>query len=77
MIDVVGAVAPATTIQTPTAVDCADAQPAPIRPPIGLGVSNPLARVFGYFAPVLETFNGKAAFTLDRRFVNCQTWSEF
>ena len=67
MIDVVRAIAAAAAVQTPTLIDCADSQPATIRPSISLGVSNSLPGVFRNFALCFEVSDCEAAFPLNRR----------
>ena len=78
MIDVVRAVAPATAVQAPAAVDITDAQDAPVTPtPRGFEIRNALAGVFGDLPSLWEKSGGKAAFAVDSRLSDSQTGSEF
>lgn len=57
MIDVVRAVAAAAAVKTPAMINCADAQPSPPGPSIGLGIRNLLTRVLRYFPTASEMCN--------------------
>ena len=65
MVDVVGAVAAATAINTPDAVDIADAQFCPVSTTLRFAIGNSFARVFGDLAPAREMNGGKAAAAVD------------
>ncbi|HVQ38395.1 MAG TPA: hypothetical protein VMS31_12725 [Pyrinomonadaceae bacterium] len=54
MIDIVGSIAPATSVQTPALINRADAQLATTRPAIGFGILDPLAGILRYFSSAFE-----------------------
>jgi len=69
VIDVVGAVAAAAAVQTPTTVDVANAKYSSIATASGrFKVRDALPRVFGDLLSALEEFSGKTAFAVDSRF---------
>lgn len=76
MIDVMGAVAVATAVETPPIVDSADAQLASTCPAIGFRVSDLLASVLCNLSAALEMGHCKTTLAHDRRFLDCQTLSE-
>ena len=71
MIDVVRAVASTTPIQTPPGIYRADSEQAAIRPALGLGGRDSLARVIRDLTPTRETKRGKASLAVDGRFFDC------
>lgn len=75
MVDVVGAVAIATAVETPAIVDGADAQLATAGPAIRLGISDLLTGVLRYLPPAFEVGDRKAALAHNRGFLDRQAWS--
>lgn len=65
MVNVVGAIAAATAINTPDAVDITDAEFCSVGAELRFAIGNSLARVFGDFATAREMNGGKAAAAVD------------
>lgn len=65
VIDVMGAVASAASVDAPDAVNVADTQLGPMRAELRFVIRNALARVLGDFAPVWKIDRCKAAFAVD------------
>ena len=65
VIDVMRAIAATTPIDTPDAVDIADAQLGAVSTALSFAIRDSLARVFGNLAPVRKMNGRKAASTVD------------
>lgn len=65
MIDVMRAVAAATAVDAPGAVNIADAQLGAMGAALSFAIRNALARVFGNLTPAREISCRKAAFAVD------------
>ena len=65
MIDIMRAVAAATTVQTPAAVDITDAQLGPAGPTLRFQIWNSFARVFSDLFSTLKRLRRKAALAVD------------
>lgn len=71
VIDVVRAVAAATSVQTPAIIDLADAQHLSMRSSACFGVGDLLAGVFGDLVAAFEGDGGEAAFAVYRGRFDC------
>ena len=77
MVDVMRAVAAATAVDTPDAVNIADAQLGAMGAALGFAIRNSLTRVFGDLLPVRKGNRGKATSAVDGRFLNRETGCKF
>jgi hypothetical protein len=77
MINVMGSVTAATTVDAPDAVEITDAQFCPAGAALRFGVGNSLARVFGNFTAMRKKDSSKAASAVNVRFLNSETGCEF
>lgn len=78
VVNVMRPVAAATAIQTPAAIDVADAKEAAFAgAQRGFQISYPLASVFGDFSSTLKRNGRKTTFAVDGRFFDCEAWREF
>lgn len=65
VIDVMRAIAAATAVDAPDAVQVADTQLGSVRAALSFAIRNALARVFSNLAPVWEIDSGKTALAVD------------
>ena len=70
MIDVVSAVAAATAVETPPAIDLTNPEHSAMSPPARFGVGDLLAGVLSDLVSFLERRGGEAAFAVNRRWLD-------
>ena len=71
MIDVMGAVPPSASIQTPAVVDLTDAQHLSVRATTRFRVGDLLTGVLGNLVTLFKRKGGEAAFAVYRRRLDC------
>ncbi len=77
MIDVVGAISPATAVQAPAFVDRANPQPFASRPPISLGVGDSFAGILRYLSPASKGRFSETASAFNSGFLDRETRGQF
>ena|SRR6186997_2582397 len=70
------AVATSAPVETPTLVDCTDAQFAARSPAVSFSICNFLTGVLGNFSSMFEGNSCKASPTFNSRFFDRETWRQ-